>query len=587
MADPEWVCLELANRVVMERKNSNISSQRPGVVNLDWWNAAWLAALALCAGILLVTNVGVTGAALLALVAMAMPPILSLALAGRSSDLVEPLQIWVWGISAVAAVLLVGGVGGPLAAWLLCPLAAASVMASPRRLALGAAIALGSLGAALLGGWILLLPPAPAPALSQSLGVAALVTSCLGIGAGLIMLQRRLELDRRRTDRSQAQMRQALAEQPHILVAVDRLGHLNAVWGQVRGDLLEALSPRRRLSAIARVEDRPNLEAALAKTFETGTAETRFGLFGTETLGLSLSLRRVSKDRVVGAISDARDQIARENALEQAKAEAEAQNAGKSRFLANMSHELRTPLNAIMGFADIMKQRLFGPIPDRYSDYPELIHESGAHLLELINDVLDMSKIEADRYELNLEEFDVREALNATIRLMRGQADRVGVNLRGVAPEQPLDVFADRRAIKQISLNLISNALRFTPRGGLVTISVSAAGSNLELSVVDTGAGIAPADLERLGKPYEQAGDTVQRSGGTGLGLSLVRALAELHGGRLLIESQEGQGAKVSVIMPVVRPRLVSLSTADLKEGTPSGEVSDLNIDSAHNVALK
>ncbi len=569
----------------MERKVSNTHPPGPSVVNLDWWNAAWLAALALSAGILLVTNVGVTGAALLALVLMAVPPVLSLGIARWRSDWAEPISVWAWGTFAVSAVLLAGGVGGPLAVWLLSPLAAASVMATPRRLALGAAISLGSLGAALLGGWTLILPSTPDAALSQSLGVVALVTTSLGIGTGLVLLQRRLELDARRTDQTQAQMRQALAEQPHILVSVDRAGHLTGAWGQVEGGLREALSPRRRLSTIARIEDRSNLEVTLTHAFESGAAETRFGLIGTETPSLALSLRRISKDRAVGAISDARSQIAREHALELAREEAEAQNAGKSRFLANMSHELRTPLNAIMGFADIMKQRLFGAIPDRYADYPELIHESGAHLLELINDVLDMSKIEADRYELNLEEFDVREALNATLRLMRGQADRAGVHLRGLAPEDPLDVYADRRAIKQIALNLISNALRFTPKGGLVTITVRAVGDRLDLSVVDTGAGIAPDDLDRLGKPYEQAGDVVQRSGGTGLGLSLVRALAELHGGDLRIESQEGQGASVTVRMPVVRPRGSALP--DLEESATGGEVADLNIDPAHHVTLK
>ena len=569
----------------MQARNHDIHPLSASVVNLDWWNAAWLAALALSAGILLVTNVGVTGAALLALVLMALPPVMSLCLARWRSELAEPLLVWAWGAFATVAVLLAGGVGGPLAVWLLSPLAAASVMATPRRLALGAAVSLGSLGATLLGGWTLLLPSAPDAVLSQSLGVVALVTTSLGIGAGLVLLQRRLELDRRRTDLTQAQMRQALAEQPHILVTVDRAGQLTGAWGQVEGGLREALSPQRRLSTIARIEDRSDLEATLVQAFERGAAETRFGLIGTETPSLGLSLRRVSKDKVVGAISDARGQIAREHVLEQARAEAEAQSAGKSRFLANMSHELRTPLNAIMGFADIMKQRLFGPMPDRYGDYPELIHESGAHLLELINDVLDMSKIEAARYELNLEEFDVREALNATLRLMRGQADRAGINLRGLAPDEPLDVYADRRAIKQIALNLISNALRFTPKGGLVTISVRALGDSLDLSVVDTGAGIAPGDLDRLGKPYEQAGDVVHRSGGTGLGLSLVRALAELHGGDLRIESQEGQGATVTVRMPVVRSRGFVLP--DLQEGATGGEIADLNIDPAHHLALK
>src|SRR5438128_8866865 len=180
----------------------------------------------------------------------------------------------------------------------------------------------------------------------------------------------------------------------------------------------------------------------------------------------------MSPTRLVGALRDARAQRARETELEEARVLAEQQNAGKSRFLANMSHELRTPLNAIMGFSDIMRQRLFGPLGDRYAEYSELIHESGSHLLELINDVLDMSKIEAERFELAIETFDARESVQAVLRLMRGQAERAGVHLREVLPAAPVYADADRRALKQIALNLISNSLKFTPRGGSVTVTV-------------------------------------------------------------------------------------------------------------------
>jgi cell cycle sensor histidine kinase DivJ len=269
---------------------------------------------------------------------------------------------------------------------------------------------------------------------------------------------------------------------------------------------------------------------------------------------LELTLRRADATRIMGVLRDARGERAREAELTHAREEAEAQNAGKSRFLANMSHELRTPLNAIMGFADIMRQNLFGPLPGRYAEYPELIHESGGHLLELINDVLDMSKIEAERFELNLEAFDAREAVNAVLRLMRGQADRAGVHLRGVVPREALPVTADRRALKQITLNLISNALKFTPRDGAVTVTLHPSGDLLELVVADTGAGIAPEDLARLGRPYEQAGDGALRAEGTGLGLSLVRAFARLHGGEMTIESRLGEGTTVIVRMPVMAP---------------------------------
>ena len=244
-------------------------------------------------------------------------------------------------------------------------------------------------------------------------------------------------------------------------------------------------------------------------------------------------------------------EAARATADAERDAAAEA-NAGKSRFLANMSHELRTPLNAIMGFADIMRNRLFGPLPDRYAEYAQLIHESGQHLLDLINDILDMSKIEAARYRLAREVFDAREALTATLRLMRPQAEEAGIDLRGVLPDEPVTVDADKRALKQIALNLISNAIKFTPRGGSVTATLTAADGTLELTVADTGVGVTPEDLERLGRPYEQAGDAESRARGTGLGLSLVRAFAGLHGGEMTLQSALGEGTAVTVRMPVL-----------------------------------
>ncbi len=235
-----------------------------------------------------------------------------------------------------------------------------------------------------------------------------------------------------------------------------------------------------------------------------------------------------------------------------AQAAAEADAKAKMRFLANMSHELRTPLNAIMGFSDIMRTRLFGELPPRYGDYPELIHESGRHLLDLINDVLDMSKIEADRYELARETFDAREPVNAALRILQIQAHEARVQLRGVLPPSELDVDADRRAIKQIVLNLVANALKFTPEPGGVTVTLQAAQGEMELVVADTGVGIAPEDLARLGRPFEQVGDAASRLSGTGLGLSLVKAFAKLHGGDMTIESRLGEGTAVTVRLPVL-----------------------------------
>jgi signal transduction histidine kinase len=254
------------------------------------------------------------------------------------------------------------------------------------------------------------------------------------------------------------------------------------------------------------------------------------------------------------------------------KAEARARDAeslamARSRFLANMSHELRTPLNAIMGFSDIMRARMFGALPAKYGDYAELIHESGRHLMDLINDVLDMSKIEAERFQLNLETFDARDPVNAALRLMRLQADDVGVQLRGRLPAHAVTVEADRRAVKQIVLNLVSNALKFTPKGGLVAVSADGAAGALEIVVADTGVGIADEDLVRLGKPFEQAGDAGSQALGSGLGLSLVKAFAQLHGGDMSIESRLGEGTAVTVRLPVLKP------PADAAADKPPAEV--------------
>ena len=265
-----------------------------------------------------------------------------------------------------------------------------------------------------------------------------------------------------------------------------------------------------------------------------------------------MSLRRVEENLILAVMRDATAERDRQAALEQARQDAESLAAGKTRFLANMSHELRTPLNAIMGFSDIMRARMFGPLPDKYSEYGDLIHESGGHLLDLINDVLDMSKIEAERFQLSLESFDAREAVSAALRLLRVQADGAGVSLRGVLPPSALDVHADRRAIKQIVLNLVSNALKFTPKGGSVTVTAQGYDGDFELVVADTGVGISGQDLERLGRPYEQAGDASHRQMGTGLGLSLVRSFAELHGGDMVIESTVGVGTSVTVRLPVL-----------------------------------
>jgi signal transduction histidine kinase len=242
--------------------------------------------------------------------------------------------------------------------------------------------------------------------------------------------------------------------------------------------------------------------------------------------------------------------LAEEN--EVAKQRAEAANMSKSQFLANMSHELRTPLNAIIGFSDLMKGQLIGPIGSpRYLEYARDIHSSGTHLLSLINDVLDMSKIEAGRYTIHPEPLDAAEMLRNCARLVRVRASEAGVAL-GIGVSQELPLKADARALKQILLNLLTNAIKFTPSGGSVNLSAGRETDGVIFRVADTGCGIPAEDLPRIGRRFEQVDNALTRKGeGTGLGLALCRALVELHGGTLTIESTVGVGTTVSVWIPL------------------------------------
>ncbi len=241
----------------------------------------------------------------------------------------------------------------------------------------------------------------------------------------------------------------------------------------------------------------------------------------------------------------------RRGALEDARDAALDASRAKSRFLANMSHELRTPLNAIIGFSEMMSREMFGSLGSRYQEYSRLIHESGAHLLELINSVLDMSKIEAGKFELSEELFDLEETAQSAVRFLRMPAERAHVALAlNVAPGARL-VYADRRAVKQILVNLLSNGVKYTPPGGEVRVAAQVANGGIEITVTDTGTGISQADLERLGKPFEQVENAeVRAKEGTGLGLALVKSLSVLHGGDAQLASALGEGTTVTVRLP-------------------------------------
>ena len=229
----------------------------------------------------------------------------------------------------------------------------------------------------------------------------------------------------------------------------------------------------------------------------------------------------------------------------------EVANQHKSEFLANMSHELRTPLNAIIGFSEVLLQRMFGELNPKQEEYLQDVLSSGRHLLSLINDILDLSKVEAGRMELELGRFDLPQALQDTLVLVRERAVRHGIELSLDADARLGTLVADERKIKQVMLNLLSNAVKFTPEGGRVDVRAIPTDGAVEISVADTGIGIAPENQDLIFEEFRQVGgDYAHKREGTGLGLTLARKLVELHGGRLWVKSQVGQGSTFTFSVP-------------------------------------
>jgi signal transduction histidine kinase len=233
-----------------------------------------------------------------------------------------------------------------------------------------------------------------------------------------------------------------------------------------------------------------------------------------------------------------------------ARAAAEAANQAKSEFLANMSHELRTPLNAIIGFSEVLSERMFGEINEKQAEYLADIQESGRHLLSLINDILDLSKIEAGRMELEPSDFDLPSAIEHSLILVRERAQRRGIGLGHTVDEQLGMIHADERKLKQVLLNLLSNALKFTPEGGRIDVRAALRDGIAEVSVTDTGIGISPEDQEAVFEEFRQVGTASKKVEGTGLGLAISKKFIELHGGKIWVTSQVGTGSTFAFTLP-------------------------------------
>ena len=238
--------------------------------------------------------------------------------------------------------------------------------------------------------------------------------------------------------------------------------------------------------------------------------------------------------------------------IEEKSQQIEAANRHKSEFLANMSHELRTPLNAIIGFSEVLQERLFGELNDKQAEYTDDILTSGRHLLSLINEILDLSKVEAGRMELELATFDLPLAIDNARTFVRERATRHGITLDVKVDDRLGDITGDERKIKQILLNLLSNAVKFTPEGGRIGINARQTNGTVEISVTDTGIGIAPEDQPKIFEEFRQVGsDYAHKVEGTGLGLTLAKKFVELHGGKIWVESEAGKGSKFTFTLPI------------------------------------
>ncbi len=547
------------------------SAAQPSAAPAALWHAGWAAAVALTA-LAAQSFARLEPTVLAALLLTAAPGVAGVALMVRDTAGLRFSLMGGWLLATVAAAGLTGGATGATPGLLLLPLAAGLVLDDPR-IGEDRLIRLGTAGLALplisgLISTLLIGSTAQPPVLAAASGLLAVLALA---GAARLSSNRRMAR-LTRAEQDGALVQAVLNAQPGLTLLLEPTGRALAAWGTPPPSVSVPALMDQGLIAAVHAPDRPGVAGALQRAAQGQPAEVMFSPRIALDRRVVLILRRYDGEagaaRLIGQAFDGTSQFARELGLESARVEAEAQSAGKTRFLANMSHELRTPLNAVIGFADIMRQRLFGPLPDRYADYAESIHQAGGHLLDLINDVLDLSKIEAERYELALDRFDARDPISAAVALIRPQADDKGVHLAPVLPPHPLEVEADARALKQMALNLLSNAVKFTPAGGSVTLTLDGIGPYLELVVSDTGVGIAPEDLQRLGRPFEQAGGADQKAQGTGLGLSLVRSLAELHGGRLTIDSTLGEGVAAMVRLPVA-----TLSPAIEADETPGAAV--------------
>ncbi len=368
---------------------------------------------------------------------------------------------------------------------------------------------------------------------------------------------------------------QRLAE----ILALAKSGQHDAAVARVKtGQGLEAMTLFRQLTAGIQIDEITELRTQMALRTESlqrtdlfiaalGASLVLFVIFSIIAMLVNLREREriiAQKSLAEGESIALTGQLKNEKArllalvgeLNRAKQSADDANRAKSEFLASMSHELRTPLNAILGFSEVIKEELFGPVGlAKYVDYAQDVHNSGQHLLDLINDILDLSKIDAGKVELREEEISVAGLIADSASLVRERAQKSGVGLEILPAAELPPLTADKRLLKQILLNLLSNAIKFTPAGGRVTVNAALdRQGGLRITVADTGIGMSPSDIAKAMSPYGQIDSRISRKHqGTGLGLPISRSLAHMHGGELEVESKRGKGTRITLVLPPQR----------------------------------
>jgi two-component system, cell cycle sensor histidine kinase DivJ len=472
----------------------------------------------------------------------------------------------------MAVAVSTGGIESFAAVWLVIVPLEAALSASRRVVAFASALALGCAALLILSGHLGILPPPQTSAALRGMLMAFGVASATLYAAGLAFSAEALarttvslltsEEDRYRLlarnmsdvisrhRRNGAVQFISPAAEAMLGTPITRLaGHglFDRVHVADRPAYLTALSN------VARDGEARSVEFRLRRDMPRSSANGQVDFIWVEMRCRPLEQTQATEAEVVAVMRDITDRKMQEQALELARSAAEAADAAKTRFLATMSHELRTPLNAIIGFSEmIVQEDLLMVDAVRRREYAQLINDSGQHLLSVVNGILDMSKMESGNFEIAPEPFAPRAALINCCNLLALKARENGIEL---ATDAPLDlpvITGDPRAFKQIVLNLVSNAIKFTERGGRVTVTAAIEGARFVLRVSDNGVGIAPDDLKRIGDPFFQAGKTYQRRHeGTGLGLSIVKSLVSLHGGDLSLHSRVSEGTTITVALPL------------------------------------